>query len=188
MHLLKLTIKRQVCKQTLPPSSQVSLSPHESNDRPAKRSPNYPNPMRRTLRREHTKISIMATTNALSVQRRSRGIREVFGPAELAGPCSISAVSRNGLPTRAQPRLASRPRTVRCHLQGNGGVQAATCPKMSYPRTSTVGARRSSTPRPCQDCRPSRADKRVLDPESCQRAVLTLAQLPVMLDLAHLVA
>ena len=146
-------------KQMLPRSSQANLLLHASHDRRVRRNRKLLNLQHPTSPLGPTKISITATTNVLFVLRISRGTREEFGPAELAGPCSILVVSRSGRRTRVRPQHANRLRMVSCRLQGNGAVLGVIFLKMFCPKTSIAGVRRSSTPRLYQDCRPFHADR-----------------------------
>jgi hypothetical protein len=186
MQAWKLVSRRlRVYRQTPPPSSPASLSLH-ANDRLARRSPRRPSRTRPISQRGHTRTSTTDTTNARYAQRRSGGTRAVSGRAERVGLYSIWAASRNGQRTRDQPLPASRPlRTGKRLPRDNGAVPDAICQRMSFPRTSTAGAKRSWSPRHCQACRRSRAVRHAHDPESCQRAVPILVQSPAMLGLVR---
>lgn len=143
----KHTIKHlRSYKRTLPRSNQANPSHHANNARRAKRNPNYPSPPHRTSRRGPRRTLTTDITSVLSAQKKSGGIRVACGRVEHAGLSSIWAASRNGRPTRAPLLLDNRQRMARCHLRGNGVVLDAICRRMSCPRTSIAGARRSSIP------------------------------------------
>jgi hypothetical protein len=115
-------------------------------------------------------------------------MRVACGRVGRAGLCSIWAALRNGLQMRAQPLHDNRPKMVNCLPQDNGAVQAATYPRTFCPRTFTVGARRSSTRSPCQDCHLFLAVRLALGLGFCPRAALTHVPSPVTPDLVRLVA
>jgi hypothetical protein len=160
------------CKQMRPSSSPESPSYHESHEPPARSSPRPRNPRLPISPQERTKTSTTATTSVPFAQRKSRDTRGASGLVGLVGPSFILAASRNGLQTRAQLLLASRPRTASFHPRDSGAAQDATFPRTFYPRTSTVGVRRSWIQSRFPDSHPSPAVRRALAHEFCQRNVL----------------
>lgn len=126
-----------------PPSSQASPSLPANHDRPNKSNRKPPNRQHPILPLEHMKTSTTVTTNAPSVQKRSRGDRGVSGHAGRVGPCFIWDVSRNGRPTKALQQRDNKLRTERHLHRDNGAVQGAICQRMVYQRISTAGVRRS---------------------------------------------
>ena len=110
-------------------------------------------------------------------------MRAESGLAEPAGQCSTWAVSRNGQPTRAPPRRASRRRTAKPLPRGSGVALGVICQRMSCRRISIAGVRKSSIPRHYLDYRLFRVGKPVHDPESYPRSALIRVVRPAMLVL-----
>ena len=120
------------------------------------------------------RISLVVSTNVPYVRTRSRGLRR-SGRARPAGQSSISAASRNGRRTKAQPSLVRHPPTESSRRPGSGGALGATSPKM-YSRTPThAGARKSRTRKPSRVCRHIRADRVAAKHDRSQRHVHILA-------------
>ena len=125
------------------PFSQANPSPLANHDHRARSSRKHLNPPHPISPPGHTRISIMVTTSAPFALKTSQGVHGAFGRAEHAGLCSIWAASRSGQQTRVRLQRDSRLRTEKYLLQGSGAAPAATYQRTPYPRTSTVGARRS---------------------------------------------
>jgi hypothetical protein len=181
-------LRTEVFKETLRTSNQDSRSRRASHEHLARRSLNHRNRMRPTSPQGRTRTSTTATTNAPSAPRMSRGTHGVCGPAGHAGPSSTSAASKSGPPTRARQLPVNRLKMERRRLRDNGVVPGAIFPRTFCPRTSTVGARRSSTRNRCQGCHPFPVVKLALDRECSQRAALIRAQSLAMRALVLLAA
>jgi hypothetical protein len=187
--LLQKRVSRhhQAYKQTLPTFSQVSQLPRASNDLHAKRNHKSRNRTLQTLQQGRTRISITVIMSVLSAPKRSGDTHEVSGLAEHVGPCSTWVVSKSGRQTKVQPLPVSKLKMANNLRRDSGGAQVAIYQRTFCQRIFIVGVRRSSIPRLCQGCHRSRAARRALDHESCQRVVLTRVQSLAMPALARLV-
>ena len=180
MRLLPSQKLRQDYKQMRQLSSQANPSPLANHDRRARSSRKHPNPPRLTSPPGHTRISIMVITNVPFALKTSQGVHGGYGRAEHAGPCSTWAASRSGQQMRVRLQRDSRLKMGRRLLRGSGAAPAATYQRTLYPRTSTVGARRSWIRAQHPVYHHSRVARLAHDPDFSPSPVHTLAARRVM--------